>query len=119
MKYLVLALVFAAGFAAAHLTGFTAAADPKPAEPVKVTAPANPNIDMNAFLTGAQAAAKHRESRLLSEEDFIKMSQLEGVIVLDARSKEMYDLLHVKGAINLNFSDIDVESIKKVLPDKD
>jgi phage shock protein E len=118
MKYLVLPLVFAAGFATAHLTGLTTAADPKPPEPPKAAPPANPNIDMNAFLTGAQAAAKHRESRRLSEEDFLKMSQEEGVIVLDARSKQMYDLLHVKGAINLNFSDIDVESIKKVLPDK-
>ena len=118
MKYLVLALVFAAGFATAHLTGLTTAADPKPTEPPKATPPANPNIDMNGFLTGAQAAAKHRENRRLTEEDFIKMSKEEGVIVLDARSKQMYDLLHVEGAINLNFSDIDVESIKKTLPDK-
>ena len=35
MKYLVLALVFAAGFATAHLTGLTTAADPKPAEPAE------------------------------------------------------------------------------------
>jgi hypothetical protein len=118
MKYLVLALVFAAGFATAHLTVFTTAADPNPPVPQKA-APANPNIDMNGFLNAANAAAKHRESRRLSEEDFLKMSQEEGVIVLDARSKEMYDLLHIKGAINLSFPDIDIESLKKVLPNKD
>lgn len=118
MKYLVLALVFAAGFATAHLTGFTTAADPKPTEPAKVTPPANPNIDMNAFIANAQAAAKHREPRRLSEDDFLKMSQEKDVIVLDARSKEMYDLLHIKGAINLSFPNIDVESLAKVLPDK-
>jgi hypothetical protein len=117
MKYLVLALVFAAGFATAHRTGLTTAADPKPPEPAKVTPP-NPNIDMDGFLKGAQAAAKHRESRRLSEDDFLTMSQEEGVVVLDARSKEMYDLLHVKGAINLSFPDIDMVSIAKVLPDK-
>ena len=117
MKFLVLPLVFAAGFATAQLTGFTIAADPKPPEPTKV-APANPNIDMNGFLNAANSAAKHRESRRLTEDDFLKMSQEEGVIVLDARSKQMYDLLHIKGAINLNFSDIDTVSIKKVLPDK-
>ena len=119
MKYLVLAFVFAAGFATAHFTGFTTAADPAPqkAAPPKVEPP-NPNIDMNGFLTGAQAAAKHRESHRLSEADFIKMSQEEGVIVLDARSKAMYDMLHVKGAINLSFPDIDMVSLQKVLPDK-
>ncbi len=117
MKYLVLPLVFAAGFATAQLTGLTTAADPTPPAPPKPAAP-NPNIDMAGFLTGAQAAAKHRESRRLSEEDFLKMSREEGVIVLDARSKEKYDLLHVKGAINLSFPDIDVVSLAKVLPDK-
>jgi hypothetical protein len=119
MKYLVLPLVFAAGYAAAHLSGPTAAADPKPApDPEPKVEPANPNIDMNAFLANAQAAAKHRESRRLSEDDFIKASKEPGVVVLDARSKEMYDLLHVKGAINLSFPNIDVQSLKKVLPDK-
>ena len=120
MKYLGLALALAAGYCAAHgtnLTGLTTAADPKPPERPKVE-PANPNIDMDGFLTVAQAAAKHREPRRLSEDDFITMSHEKGVIVLDARSKEKYDLLHIKGAINLSFPDIDVASLAKVLPDK-
>lgn len=117
MKYFVLPLVFAAGYLAAHLTGATTAADPKPPAPAPVPV-ANPNIDMGAFIVNAQTAAKHREARRLSEADFIKLSKEPGVIVLDARSKEKYDLLHVKGAINLSFPDIDVESLKKVLPDK-
>jgi hypothetical protein len=121
MKYLVLAFVFAAGFATAHLTGLTAAADqPLPATPQAApgNAPPNPNIDMVGFLNNAQAAAKVRESRRLTEEDFIKMSEEEGVIVLDARSKEMYDLLHIEGAINLSFPNIDIASLKKTLPDR-
>ncbi len=46
------------------------------------------------------------------------MSKEPGVIILDARSRAKYDLLHIKGAINLNFSDITVESLKKTIPDK-
>jgi hypothetical protein len=120
MKYLVLAFVFAAGFAAAHLVGVITAADPRPVEPAKAAAvvPPNPNIDMAGHLKGAQAAAAVREKRRLTEDDFIKMSKEEGVIVLDARSKAMYDLLHVKGAVNLSFPDIDILSLLKMLPDK-
>jgi hypothetical protein len=88
-----------------------AAADKKPA-------PTNPAIDMAAYLRIADEAAKYRESHRLSEDDFLKMSREPGTIVLDARSKEKYDLLHIKGAINLSFPDIDVESLKRTLPDK-
>jgi hypothetical protein len=47
------------------------------------------------------------------------MSRQAGTIVLDCRSKAKYDLLHIEGAINLSFPDIAVESVKRVLPDKD
>lgn len=39
-------------------------------------------------------------------------------IVLDARSRDKYDQLHVRGAINLSFPDIAVESLLKTIPDK-
>ena len=38
--------------------------------------------------------------------------------MLDARSKEKYDELHVKGALNLSFPDITVGSLERLLPDK-
>ena len=78
----------------------------------------NPAIDMEGFLKLSTEAAKHRQTRRLSEGDFIRMSNEPDTVVLDARSKEKYDLLHIKGAINLSFPDITVESLKRVLPDK-
>ncbi len=78
----------------------------------------NPNIDMKGFLRVAREAAKHRESRRLTEDEFISMSKEPGVIVLDARSKEKYDELHVAGALNLSFPDITVASLQSTLPDK-
>jgi hypothetical protein len=116
MKYLVLTFVFCAGLLAGQLFDPKAAADPKPGGPNAV--PANPAIDMAGYLKVADEAAKHRATHRVAEADFIKMAAEEGTIVLDARSKEMYDLLHVKGAINLSFPDIDIESLKKTLPDK-
>jgi hypothetical protein len=78
----------------------------------------NPSIDMKGYLRVAAEAAEHREKRRLTEEDFIKMGKGAGVIVLDARSKQKYDELHVKGAVNLSFPDITVESLATMLPDK-
>ena len=79
----------------------------------------NPAIDMEGYLKVSQRSGRGTaRSRRLTEDDFIRMSGEQGTIVLDARSKEKYDLLHVKGAINLSFPDIAVESLKKTLPDK-
>src|SRR5258705_4787152 len=78
----------------------------------------NPAIDVQRYLRVAGDAAQHRESRRLSEDDFIRMSREPGTIVLDARSKEKYDELHVKGARNLSFPDIAIASLAQRLPDK-
>ena len=79
---------------------------------------ANPAIDMDGYLKIAREAAAYRETHRLTEEDFIKMSREKGVVVLDARSREKYDELHIRGAINLSFPDITVESLARLLPDK-
>jgi hypothetical protein len=79
---------------------------------------ANPAIDMTGYLKVAAEAARHREGRRLSEADFIRMGREPGTIILDARSKRRFDELHIKGAINLSFSDIAVDSLRLTLPDK-
>jgi hypothetical protein len=67
---------------------------------------ANPAIDMQGYLRLSAEAAKHRESRRLTEADFIQMSREPGTVILDARSREKYNELHIAGAINLSFPDI-------------
>lgn len=81
--------------------------------------PANPAIDMRGYLAVASQAADHRETHRLTEADFLRLSSDPGTVVLDARSKEKYDLLHVKGAVNLSFSDITVARLAQLLPNKD
>ena len=46
------------------------------------------------------------------------MSREPGTVILDARSREKYDELHVRGAVHLAFPDITVESLARVLPDR-
>ena len=61
---------------------------------------------------------KHREKRRLTEDDFIAMAKESGVVILDARSKQRFDELHVAGAVNLSFPDITVDSLATLFPDK-
>ena len=81
-------------------------------------APVNPAIDMEGFLRVSARAAKHRESRRISQEEFARMSREPETVVLDARRKDKYDQLHVRGAINLSFPDMAIESLRKTIPDK-
>jgi hypothetical protein len=79
---------------------------------------ANPAIDMEGFLRVSAEAAHHRSTRRLSEAEFIRMSREPGVVILDARSRQKFDELHVKGAINLSFPDIAVATLQAAIPDK-
>ncbi len=79
---------------------------------------ANPAIDMAGHLRVSAEAARHRRTRRVSEAEFIRMSREPGTVILDARSREKYDELHVRGAIHLSFPDIAVESLKRLIPDE-
>ena len=86
---------------------------------VLVSVPDNPAIDMEGYLRVAAEAAAYRRSHRVPEEAFLRMSREPGTIVLDARSRQKYDELHVKGAINLSFPDIAIESLRETIPDKE
>ena len=79
---------------------------------------ANPSIDMAGHLRVSDEAARHRQTHRVSEAEFIRMSRQPGTVILDARSREKYDELHVKGAINLSFPDFTYVSLRTLLPDK-
>jgi hypothetical protein len=79
---------------------------------------ANPAIDMEGFLRVANETAAYRASRRLSEDQFIRMSRVPGTVILDARSREKFDALHVRGAVNLSFPDIAIDSLAQSFPDK-
>ena len=88
-----------------------------PREPTASPA-GNPAIDMEGYLRVSREAARHRSTRRVTEEEFLRMSREPDTIVLDARSREKYDELHVQGAVSLSFSDIAMESLARTIPDK-
>jgi hypothetical protein len=79
---------------------------------------ANPAIDPARFLRIAHEAFAWRESRRVGEEAFIAMARDRSTVVLDARSREMYAALHVRGAVNLPFPDFTASALAGLIPDK-
>jgi phage shock protein E len=89
-----------------------------PAASAEKSAITNPAIDTAGYRRMTNMALDLRETHRVSEAQFIRMSREKGTIVLDARSAEKFAELHVKGAVNLSFPDITIESVQRVLPDK-
>ena len=81
--------------------------------------PANPEIDMHAFLAAAHAAADERESRRVDQATFVTMMREPGTVVLDARSRAMFERRHVAGAVSLSLPDFTEETLARAIPDRD
>jgi len=76
-------------------------------------------IDYAGFQKIVDTSEKERESRRLTEDAFLQMMTEKGVVVLDACSAPRYDLRHIKGAINLPFTEFAAGPLAKVIPTKD
>lgn len=75
-------------------------------------------VDYDAFEKLVAEVKPHRAKRLITIEEFNNMSKKKNVVILDTRSKEMYDAKHIKGAIHLNFSDFTQKNLEALFPDK-
>lgn len=80
--------------------------------------PPNPQIDYLGFVQLAGSLTETREQNRVSEADFIRMAAEPGTVVLDARTKDKFDNLHIKGAIHLALTDFTEDALKKAIPDK-
>ncbi|WP_075090900.1 rhodanese-like domain-containing protein [Haloferula sp. BvORR071] len=80
--------------------------------------PPNPKIDFDGFREASAEVAKLREKRRISEAEFLRLAAEPGTIVLDTRSWEAFEQLHVKGARHLDYSDMSAETLAKVIPEK-
>ncbi len=79
---------------------------------------ATPSIDMAGYLRIAPEAAAHRERHRLTEREFARLARLPDTVILDARSREAFDALHVAGAIHLSFPDIAVATLRARIPNR-
>lgn len=72
-------------------------------------------IDYPAFAKLTDEVADYREKRLIGLEDFNKKRAQDNVIILDTRSTAAFARGHVRGAINLPFSDFTDAKLAAVL----
>ncbi|MEY2561228.1 MAG: hypothetical protein QOG51_1643 [Verrucomicrobiota bacterium] len=82
--------------------------------------PSIPNrmIDYQGFLENAATVGKLRDKHRVTEEEFIRMANEPGTIVLDARSDAKFAMFHIKGAKHLSLPDVTAEELAKVIPEK-
>ena len=79
----------------------------------------NPLINYGQFQRIVADSREQRESHRLTEAEFLADMQRAGVVVLDARTESRYRLRHVKGAVNLPYTEFTADTLARVVPDKD
>lgn len=78
----------------------------------------NPAIQYTGFVALTETLGPVREKNRVSEDEFLKMAGEPRTIILDARSKDKFDAIHIKGALHLAFTDFTEEALIKLIPDK-
>lgn len=90
-----------------------------PASTLKADPIINKNIDSDAFLVDVKRAHQLRSQRRITEEVFLQMSNDKSTIILDARSANRFEQMHILGAKNLPFTDFTEETLKSLIPTKE
>lgn len=78
----------------------------------------NPAINYDEFSQLTRKLDPIRKKNRITEDEFIQMAKDTNTVILDARSKDRYDRIHVKGAIHLAFTDFTADALATKIPDK-
>jgi len=82
-------------------------------------APMNELIDYEAFARSVDEVRALRQSRRVSEADFMRMAREPGTVVVDARSERLFKLRHVAGAVNLSFPEFTETTLARIIPTRE
>ncbi|MFV0388008.1 MAG: rhodanese-like domain-containing protein [Pyrinomonadaceae bacterium] len=77
-----------------------------------------PYVDFYAFSKLVNEVESHRAERLVTLNEFLKMSKDSNTVILDTRSDYRFERKHVKGAIHLDFTDFTQENLAALIPDR-
>lgn len=79
----------------------------------------NPQIDYAGFQQLTGKVSTYRQTRLLGWNEFEAAAKAPGALLLDARSADAYAAGHIRGAINLPFTDFTAESLAQAIGHSD
>jgi rhodanese-related sulfurtransferase len=79
----------------------------------------NKLIDSAGFLSDIRNSHAIRAQRRLTEDDFSEMAKDRNTTILDARSANRFEQMHIVGAKNLPFTDFTDDTLKALIPSKD
>jgi hypothetical protein len=74
-------------------------------------------VDYADFKSLVQEVEFQRSNRLLSLDDFLRMSTEKNTVILDSRSDFRFNRKHLKGAIHLDFTDFTQDNLQQLIPD--
>ncbi len=120
-KKTLLSIAFAITLLAAFHSRMTLADAPKPRSNQQASAtiaPENTEIQYGGFVALTLELRELRETRRVPVEKFVQMSREPNTIILDTRSKDSFDKVHIDGAIHLNFSDFTDAKLRLAIPTK-
>jgi hypothetical protein len=75
----------------------------------------NPQIDYAGFRRIAAEVEPYRRTRLINWAEFDRLSGQREVLILDARSETAFRRGHIRGAVNLPFTDFTAQSLARVV----
>jgi rhodanese-related sulfurtransferase len=87
----------------------------QPGQPVVAQTRGNPQIDYAGFRRLAAEVQPYRQTRLIRWAEFDRMRGQRGVLILDARSESAFRRGHIRGAVNLPFTDFTAVSLRRVI----
>jgi len=82
---------------------------------IKIQVP-EPFVDFDQYRIIIKEVAEIRNERMITFDQLIEMQKESNTILLDTRSKEMYDAAHIEGAINLPFTEFTAENLSNTIP---
>lgn len=88
----------------------------KPGQSEPIAEYPSAKVSFSDFKDLVSTVESHRAERLIDLDTFLSMSQEPDTIILDTRSANRFNRIHVKGAQHLNFSDFNQQSLAEVIP---
>jgi len=90
----------------------------EPNEPLEMTAELEYESGYQDFLDLGKELMDVRDSRLVDLDEFLEMQKDLNTIVLDSRSKDLYENKHLYGAVNLPFTNYTQMNLEKLIPNR-